>query len=698
MRILLFLLATFTTQLPAQQKRALVPEDLYRMRTAGDVVVSPDGRWVVYVQTAVDSPSNRYVRDLYAARSDGSATRRLTYTPQSNEGSPSFSPDGRYLAFTARREGDERAAEIYILPFTEPGEARRVTQLARGTSRPVWSPDGSRIAFTVNDSTAADTTKQKSDSRTEKLAANARKNDPRVITRLNYVGEQSFNDERWSQIYVVDAHAEGAQARRITSGDFASSSPAWSADGKSLVYSARPAKGNYHADYEQDSDIYIIAVDGNSQPRNLTPGGRSGLTAAVAGRAGVRGGDVVYQETNPRFSPDGKWIAFTRSALGQHQTAVNTQLVVMNADGSTPACVTCGMDRDAGSFAWDQRGDLYFTVPDRGGVHLYRSTQNQRSPTALLTGARGVLSFDVAGGMIAWAEMNPARPSDVYTAPVAAPSRSRRLTMLNDSLLAAMHVQPYEEMWYAAPDGYRVQGWIVRPPQGATRNTRLAIEMHGGPHVMWGPGEPSMWLEYQSLAGAGYTVFFSNPRGSEGYGFEHKKAIHRNWGDLPMGDVLAGADSVIARGWADPQKQYITGGSYAGYLTAWIISRTNRFKAAVAQRGVFDMVSWWGMATTWRLYESEFGSTPWEDPQLAWQHSPITYAANIETPLLLLHGEQDFRVGLGGVQTLFRMLKAQGKEVELVLYPREGHEVTRSGEPHHRVDHMLRIIEWFERH
>jgi dipeptidyl aminopeptidase/acylaminoacyl peptidase len=215
---------------------------------------------------------------------------------------------------------------------------------------------------------------------------------------------------------------------------------------------------------------------------------------------------------------------------------------------------------------------------------------------------------------------------------------------------------------------------------------------------MWGPGEASMWLEYQALAGDGYTVFFSNPRGSDGYGFAHKQAIHRNWGELPMGDVLAGADTVLARGLADPNKQVITGGSYAGYLTAWIIGHTNRFKAAVAQRGVFDMLSWWGTANTWRLYESEFATSPWEDPQLTWQASPIAYAANINTPLLLLHGEQDNRTGVTGAQILFRMLKAQGKEVQLVLYPREGHEVTRSGEPHHRVDHMARILDWFASH
>jgi dipeptidyl aminopeptidase/acylaminoacyl peptidase len=681
----------------AQQKRPLVPEDLYRFRTASDLTVSPDGKWIVYVQTSVDSAKNRYVRDLYATTSDGATQRRLTWTPESNEGAPVFSPDGRQVAFVARREGDERAAEIYVLPFTEPGEARRVTTLARGTSRPAWSPDGTRLAFTVRDSVRIDTTTVKTPTRSQKLAANARKNDPRVITRLNYVAEQTFEEDRWSQIYVVDVRHDGAEAKRITTGDFNHNAPAWSPDGRSIIYAATQPKGEYHPDYELDADLFISAADGSGAPRNLTPGGRSGLTAAVAGRAGTREASGAYSEFAPRYSPDGKWLAYVRRRLGEHQTAGNAELMVANADGSAPACVSCDLDRSVNGFAWDEQGHIYFTVDDRGGVHLYRAGLGDRKPVALITGPRGVRSFDIGGGTIGWTEMKPEAPSDVYAADLDA-QRQRRLTALNDSLLATVHVQPYEELWYSAPDGHQIQGWIVRPPQGASAATPLAVEMHGGPHVMWGPGEATMWLEYQSLAGNGYTVFFANPRGSDGYGFEHMKAIHRNWGGLPMGDVLAGADSVLARGLANPSQQAITGGSYAGYLTAWIIGHTNRFKAAVAQRGVFDMLSWWGTANTWRLYESEFAAVPWEDARLLWETSPIAYAAGINTPLLLLHGEQDNRTGVAGAQILFRMLKAQGKEVQLVLYPREGHEVTRSGEPHHRIDHMARILDWFDKH
>jgi dipeptidyl aminopeptidase/acylaminoacyl peptidase len=264
-----------------------------------------------------------------------------------------------------------------------------------------------------------------------------------------------------------------------------------------------------------------------------------------------------------------------------------------------------------------------------------------------------------------------------------------------------VYAADYEEMWYPSFDGRRIQGWILRPiGYRAGDRPPLAVEIHGGPHAMWGPGEASMWLEYQSLAGAGYTVFFSNPRGSGGYGEEGLRSIHRNWGTPPARDILIGADSVLARGLADPARQAVTGGSYAGYMVAWLIAKEapERFKAAVAQRGVYDLGIWWGASNTWRLFEGEFGGRPWEQADIAREQSPLTWVANVRTPLLMLHGEQDYRTTIAGAEAFYRALKTLGREVEFVRYPREGHELTRSGEPAHRVDHMLRIVEWFERH
>jgi dipeptidyl aminopeptidase/acylaminoacyl peptidase len=699
--------APAAAQLPAQTqaRRPLAALDLYHLRIASAPAVSPDGRRVVYVVTETDSAANRYRRDLWIASADASGTpRRLTWTASASLGAPSFSPDGRRLAFTSAREGGR--PRIWILPLAEGGEAWPLTDTTIAAAAPAWSPDGTRIAFTSSltpDELARDTAAGRTarpSARTvdaaairnihqnrsaaleairAKLANDARDNDPRVVTRLDYLGETSIQEERYGQLYVVDVRP-GARASRLTANAFSSSSPAWSPDGRSLLYSAAPPSGEVHADYERESDLFLIPVEGGEPRRLAEPG---------------------YGAGSPRMSRDGRFIVYTRQQVDTpFPTATNSELVVMRADGSERRSVTAALDRAPGGFTLTRDGWLYFTVQTEGATPLYRTRLDRIAPQRVIDGPRGVQGFDVAGSTVAWAQMHPRIPSDLYAARLDGRGE-RRLTTLNDSLLAQVHVGEYEEIWYPSFDGRRIQGWFILPV-GYQRGTRppLAVQIHGGPHAMWGPGEASMWLEYQMLAGAGYTVFFANPRGSGGYGNEGLRSIHRNWGTPPARDILLGADSVIARGLADPSRQAVTGGSYAGFMTAWLIGREvpERFRAAVAARGVYDLAGWYGSSNTWRLFEGEFGTRPWEDPEIVREQSPMTYVANIRTPLLLLHADTDFRTTIATAETMYRALKVLGREVEFVRYPREGHELTRGGEPKHRVDHMLRTLEWFERH
>ena len=696
---LALLLALAAAPAAAQEKRPLTALDLYHLRTASGVAVSPDGRRVAYVVTQVDSAENRYRRDLWISAADGSGTRRLTWTGSAALGSPVFSPDGRHLAFTAARAGGR--AQVWVLPLAEGGEAWPLTDLPTSASNPVWSPRGDRIAFTssLTPEQLADSTKRAPQGKVDaaamrnihrdreaalaairaKLAQEARDNDPRVVTRSDYLGETSIEEERYTQLHVVDVRP-GAKAVRLTSGLFASSGPAWSPDGTHLVYSASPPGGEYHPDYERESDLFVIPATGGEPRRIREPG---------------------HQESAPRWSADGRWIVYQRQLREtKFPTAVNTELVVMRADGSGRRSVTGPMDRGVGGFALTPDGWLYFTVQSEGAVPLYRTRLDRIAPQRVVDGPRGVTSFDVKGRTVAWAQMHPRNPSDVYAAGLDGRGE-RKLTTLNDSLLAQVYVGDYEEIWYPSFDGRRIQGWIVRPIGWRPgQRPPLAVEIHGGPHSMWGPGESSMWLEYQTLAGAGYTVFFSNPRGSSGYGEEGLRSIHRNWGTPPARDILIGADSVLARGLADPARQVVTGGSYAGYMTAWLIAKEapERFRAAAAQRGVYDLGIWYGASNTWQLFEGEFGTRPWEDPEIVREQSPLTYVANVRTPLLMLHGEADLRTTIASAEAFYRALKELRRPVEFVRYPREGHELTRSGEPAHRVDHMLRILEWFERH
>jgi dipeptidyl aminopeptidase/acylaminoacyl peptidase len=679
----------------AQDRRPLTPLDLHQLRTVSDVTLSPDGGLAVYVVTQADA---EYRRDLWAVRTEGSQPpRRLTWTAGAVTGSPVFSPDGRRVAFVAAREGGR--PQIWVLPLADGGEAWPLTDLRGGAAEPAWSPTGDRIAFTsalglaeldttrrdsirINTAAIQDIHRDRGAALAAiraKLEQDSRDSDPRVVTRLGFMGETGIETERWRQVYVVEARPE-AVPRRLTSGRWPSTGPAWTPDGQGIVFSSGQPREDYHADFELESDLLVVPVSGGAPRRISEPG---------------------FAESTPRFSPDGRYLAYLRQQTDtRFFTAVNTELVVMRPDGTGRRSVSRGLDRSVGGFRFGADGQLYFTVQSEGAAPLYRTALDSIAPRRVIGGPRGVLGFDVEGGTIAWAEMSARRPSDLMAAR-ADGSGERRLTTLNDSLLDRVYVADYEEIWYPSFDGRRIQGWILRPiGHRAGERPPLAVEIHGGPHSMWGPGEPTMWLEYQSLAGAGYTVFFSNPRGSGGYGEEWLRSIHRDWGASPGKDVLIGADSVIARGLADPARQAVTGGSYGGYLAAWLIAKEapGRFRAAVTQRGVYDLGIWWGASNTWRLFEGEFGGRPWEQAEIARDQSPLTHVAGVRTPLLMLHGEADYRTTIAGAEAFYRALLVLGKPVEFVRYPREGHELTRSGEPPHRVDHMLRIIEWFERH
>ena len=252
------------------------------------------------------------------------------------------------------------------------------------------------------------------------------------------------------------------------------------------------------------------------------------------------------------------------------------------------------------------------------------------------------------------------------------------------------------------PDGTSVEFWLMEPTRREPRKEYpIVLEMHGGPSAMWGPGELTMWHEFQLLCAWGYGVVYANPRGSGGYGYEFQRANFQDWGEGPAGDVLAALEHVVqANEWIDPQRQVITGGSYAGYLTAWIVAHEQRFKAAVAQRGVYDLQTFFGEGNAWRLIEYTMGGRPY-DPryrQIIERNSPFTYVQRIRTPLLIIHASQDLRAGVVQSEMLYRALKAQERPVEYVRYPNAGHDLSRSGDPRHRMDRLDRIVEFFERH
>lgn len=677
----------------AQERRPIRATDLYRIRTGSSVTMAPDGRRFAFVVTQVDSADDAYYSHIWVADSEGRSARQLT-TGRARDRSPSWSPDGSRIAFVSDRDGE---SQIYVLSLRG-GEAQRLTRFDGGASRPVWAPEGSAILFTspltpdeLGQSTGRSTggRPHASDAATDTamwgslatirnwLRANAALQQPAVITRLDFQGERALQPiERWSQLFLIDLESGGI--RRLTSipGDLQGAT--LSPDGQLVAYTAGVREG-VHPDFVRKSDLYVLNIDGGEPRRIEVP---------------------THSVFAPSWSPDGAEIGFVaRDTL--EPGAANTEIGVIRIDGaSTPSIrwLSRSMDRSVRQYRWSPDGSaIFFTAGVHGTVPIYRVELGDGVVRQLISGERGVTSFDVAGGRLAYAVTRPSNPSEVYVAD-AGGDDERRVTDLNGGWLSDVIVQEHRGFWYRSYDGRRIQAWVIEPVGYQSEKAYpMVLEIHGGPHAMWGPGESTMWHEFQLLAAKGYVVLYSNPRGSDGYGYEFKYVIQGAWGDGPMRDVLTAVDTVVARGLADPSRLVVTGGSYAGYLTAYLIGHDHRFKAAVAQRGVYDLSTFFGEGNAWRLIPYEFNGYPWEDYDLLRRESPITYAHQIRTPLLIMHADRDLRTGVSQSEMLYRTLKVLERPVEYVRYPREGHDLSRTGEPRLRIDRLLRIYEFFER-
>lgn len=680
----------------AQERRPIRATDLYRIRTASDVAVSPNGQHIAFVVTQIDSVDNAYYSHIWVADAEDSRPRQYTQG-KVRDANPVWSPDGRKIAFVSNRSGEQ--PEIHVLP-TDGGEAWQLTELQHGAWDPVWSPDGQALLFTSTLTTreleeeaaerdtaatgetaaAADTAMWGSLAAIRNwLAKRALEGEPAVITRLNFQDERELRPiEAWSQIYVVDLAEK--EPRRLTDGPYDFGDPDFAPDGHRIAFVATITDG-IHPDYSLKSDLYIADLYGGSQQKLDIPG---------------------YAIFNPAWSPDGSRIAFTARDTAERSSA-NVEIGVIElADGEVVGEVdwlSQPLDRSVRQFRWAPDGrSVYLAASVHGTVPVYRVRIDNREIRQMVSGERGVLSFDLSGRTLAYAVTEPANPSEVYVVEAAGNSE-RCLTALNSGWLSDVQVQPHRGFWFHSFDGKRVQGWLIEPVGYRSEVLYpLVLEIHGGPHAMWGPGEATMWHEFQFLASNGYFVLYTNPRGSDGYGHGFKHAIQRAWGEGPMGDVLTAVDSVVARGSVDPERLVVTGGSYAGYLTAYIVGHDHRFRAAVAQRGVYDLAVFFGEGNAWRLVPQEFNTYPWEDTELLRTESPITFAHQIETPLLIMHADRDLRTGVSQSEMLYRTLKVLRKPVEYVRYPREGHDLSRTGEPLLRVDRLLRILEFFERH
>jgi dipeptidyl aminopeptidase/acylaminoacyl peptidase len=372
----------------------------------------------------------------------------------------------------------------------------------------------------------------------------------------------------------------------------------------------------------------------------------------------------------------------------------------MPVNGGAVRPLTAEFDRSIEHVEWSADSKhLFFSAGDRGDTGIYRVSAGAGRVERIVGGERMVLGFSTSkAGDVAFVACTPERPVDLYVAkPGGRPEK--QITDFNAKVLAGLQIAKTEAVRFKAPDDRAIDGWLLKPI-GFKKGKKypLAVNMHGGPHVMWGPSMPGMFFEWQFHAARGYAVFYCNPRGSDGYGTEFATLIQGNWGEDVMDDVLTGVDTVAAMGFVDTRRMALTGGSYAGYMTAWIAGHDPRFACAWSQRGLYSLVSFYGVTDIPQLLEREFDlAFPGDDLEKSWRQSPLAYARNIKTPLAIEHQENDYRCPISEGEQLFAALKRLKREVMFVRYPREGHEMSRSGEPQHRVDRLNRMVAWFDK-
>ncbi len=642
------------------------PDDVYALTGVGDPRISPDGTRIAYVVTSMDREANEYQGAIWVARYDGSEEPRRFTSGERRDGSPRWSPDGRWLAFTSNRGDEKTQPQIYVIS-AEGGEARRLTDLKESAGDLAWSPDSARIAFTAR---VRDEAYEEEDEKKRK---------PRRFTRVFFkLDSVGWTGDRRAHVFVVDLG--GGEPRQVTSGDGEHGAPVWTADGKRLVFDALRGE---RWDTELLSRLYSVDADGG-EPTQLT------------------GDDASYDA--PAFSADGGRLAYHYTVEdGTHPH--HTQIGVMNADGSDAKLLTTSLDRQCAPYPelreplWD--GDrLLFSVEDGGNVLLYAVAADGSGEPELLVGGEQVISgYDVRDGEFVYVASTYTTLRELYAGP-----DGRRLTDVGGPFTSDRELAEPERFTAVSEDGYEVDAWVVRPAgfQAGKRYPTL-LNIHGGPFSQY---STAFFDEFQVYAGAGYVVLYSNPRGGSGYSEEHGRAIRGplngagpGWGTRDYEDVMAVVDTALERfDFVDPEQLGVIGGSYGGFMTSWIIGHTKRFRVAVSERAVNNLVSMFGSSDLFWIFERQFGGPLWEDVGAYLDRSPSTYAHQMDTPVLVLHSEQDLRCNIEQGEHLFTLLRLLGKDVEMVRFPAESHELSRSGSPLHRVLRFEAILEWFGRY
>lgn len=636
----------------AQTKHPITFDDFISLGRVTDPQVSPDGKTVAFVVTYHNKVENKTNSNVYLTRLAGGAVRQLTNARGANN-SPRWLPDGKSLVFISSRDGE---SQIWMVA-AEGGEANKISNLSTGASDPQVSPDGKWIAFSssVYPDCPNDDCNKKRMEEVEKSKVTAK-----IFDKLPYRVWNSWKDGLRSHLFVIPV--AGGVAADITPGDF-DSPPidlggnlpcSWSPDGKEIAFerNADPVVA-----ISTNNDIYLVPAAGG-EARKITEN---------------RGNDC-----QPVYSPDGKYLVYLQMRRAGFE-ADQKQLILYDRSSGVRSNLTDRFDYSLNEVIWSPDSkSIYFNTDDKGNESIFRlNVASKKIDVVLNSGYNHEIRILPDGRSLVFARESINQPVELYQVNVDG-SSLKKLTSVNDAKLVNLEMNPKEDFWYEGAGGTRVHGFLVKPPSfDATKKYPMVLLIHGGPQGQWGDQFHYRW-NAEMFASRGYVAVLINPHGSTGYGQAFTDEISKDWGGMPYEDLMLGVDAVLkANPFIDSRRVAAAGASYGGYMINWIAGHTDRFRCLVSHDGVFNPKSMYGSTEELWFPEWELGGTPYKNPELYEKWSPLAYAQNFKTPMLVVHSQMDFRLDVSEGFQLFTALQRQGVKSRMLYFPDEGHFVSK---------------------